>query len=321
MSNTDRNVPVTVAGVTVPPGRRRQLDIPAGRLVTGTELSIPAAVVNGRKPGPHVWLTGVIHGDEVMGAEIIRRVLASVEPATLGGCVIAVPIVNVFGFIEGSRYLPDRRDLNRSFPGSARGSLAGRLARLVMDHVVANADIGIDFHTGTDHRFNLAQVRANLDDDETMRLANEFGTSVVVHARLRDGSLRSAATALGKQVLVYEAGEAYRFNEQGIEAGVTGTLRVLGALGMINATPALPRRSPVVVHTMTWVRARRSGICLLDVQPGDRLEKGQKLGEIRDALGGRPTTVRAPETGIALGVTRDPVVNRGEALVNVGIFD
>lgn len=321
MSNTDRNVPVTVAGVTVRPGRRSKLDIPAGRLVTGTELSIPAAVVNGRKPGPHVWLTGVIHGDEVMGAEIIRRVLAAIEPATLGGCVIAVPIVNVFGFIEGSRYLPDRRDLNRSFPGSARGSLAGRLARLVMDHVVANADIGIDFHTGTDHRFNLAQVRGNLEDDETMRLARHFGTPVVVHARLRDGSLRSAATALGKTVLVYEAGEAYRFSEQGIASGVAGTLRVLEALGMIGSAPPRPRRRPAVVRSTTWVRARRSGICLLDVQPGDRMEKGQKLGEIRDALGGRPTVVRAPESGIAIGVTRDPVVNRGEALVNLGVVD
>ncbi len=316
VSATERNRPVTVGGVAVSPGRRRQVDIPAGRLVTGAELSLPAAVVNGRNAGPHIWLTGVVHGDEVMGAEIVRRVLATLTPATLSGCVVALPIVNLFGFMEGSRYLPDRRDLNRSFPGSGRGSFAGRLARLVMDEIVTHAEFGIDYHTGSNHRTNLPQIRADLDDDRTLELARHFGTPVIVHSRVRNGSLRFAATALGKRVLVYEAGEANRFDEDSIAMGVAGTRRVMAALGMIRA--ATETSEPVAVRTSSWVRARRSGICVLRTRLGARVDKGEVLGEIRDALGGRPTMVRASHSGTIIGMSRDPVVNRGEALVHIG---
>ena len=179
-----------IGPVRVRAGSSRDVGLPITRLVTGGEVSLPVRIVHGREDGPVVWLNAATHGDEVVGVEVIREVLAGVSARTLRGTVIAVPILNVLGFMSGDRYLPDRRDLNRSFPGSARGSLAGRLAHLFMAEVVSKCSVGIDLHTGADQRSNLPQIRCDLDDAETVRLARAFGAPIMLHAKIRDGSLR-----------------------------------------------------------------------------------------------------------------------------------
>ncbi len=305
-----------IAGVVVPPGRRRLLDLPADRLVTGTELKIPAAVVNGRHPGPWLWITGAVHGDELNGVEIVRRVVEATDARKLAGAIVAVPIVNVLGFIDGSRYLPDRRDLNRSFPGSHRGSSASRLARLIYDNVIAKCDVGIDFHTGSDHRANLPQIRADLDDPQTRQLALAFGAPLMVHAKLRDGSLRQAGNELGKPVLVYEGGEAHRFDRDAIEMAVAGTLRVMAEMEMIARTGAFDAK-PIEARSSTWLRARRSGILRLETGLGDHVDTGQTIGTIGDALGGRPSRIVVKRPGWVVGIAQRPLVNRGDAVVHV----
>lgn len=312
---------VEVAGERIAPGERRRVELPAARLATGSPMLVPVEVVHGMRPGPRLWLSAAIHGDELNGIEIIRQVLAETSARRLGGTLIAVPIVNVFGFITESRYLPDRRDLNRSFPGSARGSLAARLAHLCMSEVVEGCDYGIDLHTGSDDRTNLPQVRADLDDPRTRELALAFGAPLAVHAGLRDGSLRAAATSRGARVLVYEGGEARRFNRNAIEAGAIGVLRVLKALGMRNASPSPPEHPTLESRSTTWVRAGRSGLARLEVEPGDRVEKGQPLGVIKDAFGDRILRVKANRTGLVIGLTRHPNVNRGDALVHLAELD
>ncbi len=244
-----RNVAITVGERTVAPGRTARFELPFARLPTGSDASLPVAVVNGRYAGPHVWLSGAIHGDELNGVEIIRRVLRRLEARRLHGAVLAVPIVNVFGFLSESRYLPDRRDLNRSFPGSGRGSLANRLAHLFMTEVVSQCSLGIDLHTATNHRINLPQLRANLDDPETRRLAVAFGAPFAIQARLRDGSLRQAALDQEIGVLLYEAGQAHRFDEAAIQAGVEGVLRVLNELKMTDMqVPEAPSAADGSAH-------------------------------------------------------------------------
>lgn len=312
-----RNEPVEIGGTTVAPGRRARLEIPVARLATGTFLSLPVAVVNGNRPGPRLWLSGVVHGDELNGMEIIRRVLQELRPRSLAGAVIAVPIVNVFGFVNESRYLPDRRDLNRSFPGSPRGSLASRLAHLFLAEVVDRCQYGIDLHTGSDHRFNLPQIRADLTDPESRRLADAFGAPVTIHSQTRDGSLREACSKRSIPVLVFEGGEAHRFNDTAIEAGATGVLRVLAALGMRdNGEHPPPPPTTVVRHTQ-WIRARRSGIFRTDVRAGQEVARGEELGTIADALGDATIKVKAPVAGIVIGYTRSPLVSQGDALVHV----
>jgi predicted deacylase len=265
-------------------------------------------------------LTGAVHGDELNGVETIRRLIEQIDPGAVAGSVIAVPIVNVFGFIEGSRYLPDRRDLNRAFPGSRRGSLAGRLARLVIDHVVRDGDVGIDFHTGSDHRINLPQIRADLEDPETRLLARAFGAPVILHSRVRDGSLRQAATELGKTVLVCEAGQPHRFDPEAVRAGIEGTERVMAAIGMVPATGP-PATTSIEARASSWVRARRAGIVRLRTSLGSQVEAGEALGEIGDALGGRPTRITARTAGWVIGLSQNPLVNRGDALVHIARTD
>jgi len=307
---------VVVGGHEVRPGTTDQFELPIGRLVTGTDMALPVRVVHGAEPGPTAWLNAAIHGDEVGGVEVITRVLAALDPATVRGTLLAVPVVNVWGFVGGDRFLPDRRDLNRSFPGSPSGSLAAQIAHLFMTEVVDRCSVGIDLHTASDNRTNLPQVRADLDDPETRRLAEAFGAPVMVHAPNRAGTLRQAATRREATVLLYEGGEALRFDAAAISAGVDGVRRVLAAIGMVDG-PSTPDRPSVESRATGWVRAGRSGILHLAVDLGDRVERRQVLGTIDDAFGNAVAAVRASRAGTVIGITRSPLVNRGDAVAHV----
>jgi predicted deacylase len=310
------NEPIKVGEVTVQPGRKVQIELPFARVVTGATETLPVKVINGRSSGPNVWLSAAIHGDELNGIQIIRRVIKELDAKNLRGAVIAVPIVNPLGFITQSRYLPDRRDLNRSFPGSARGSTASRLAHLFMEQVVNHCTVGIDLHTATNHRINHPQIRANLDDPATLRLVKAFGAPFSIHARLRDGSLRQAASERGKTVLLYEAGQAHRFDDAAIETGVIGVMRSLRSLGMVDAR--LPRARPTrLIRRTRWVRARRGGIVDIQVGLGDHVTEDQAVASIADAFGMRPTQVKAAETGWVIAHSLRPLVNSGDSLVHI----
>ena len=319
--------PLMIGGTVCPAGASTHVELPVGRLPTETWLKVPVEVVRGtgseaEGAGPTVWLTAAIHGDELNGVDVIRRVLAKATPERLRGTLIAVPIVNVFGFNARSRYLPDRRDLNRSFPGSAGGSMASQLAHLLMTEVVAHADVGVDLHTGSDHRFNLPQVRANLEDPETRRLAEAFAAPITMQSAVRDGSLRGAATALGKPVLLYEAGEPQRFNRECIDAGVRGVLNVLRALQMlppkVKRAGEEPRPASVRVPSSKWVRAKRSGIFRPVAELGERVNKGDRLGVIADAFGRNRSGLKAPFPGVVIARANNPLVHRGDGVVHLG---
>ncbi len=305
-----------IGGVRIRAGSARALELPITRLVTGSDVTLPVRVVHGREDGPSVWVNAAIHGDEVAGVEVVRQVMTALDPKTFRGTLVAVPIVNVLGFMTGDRYLPDRRDLNRSFPGSPRGSRASRIAHLFMREIVAGCEVGIDLHTGSDRRSNLPQVRADLDDPRTRELAAAFGAPVMLHARIRDGSLRHAAREQGAKVLLYEAGEAWRMDEWAIDAGVLGVRRVLAALGMTDPSAEEPAPS-TACHRSGWVRARGTGMLHLDVDLGQRVSRDEKLGGLFDSFGKRVRLVHADRDGIVIGRTEAPVVNRGDAVVHI----
>ena len=319
--------PFAIGAASVAPGKRLETELPVARLITGSPLSMPVQVLHGSSPGPTVWLNAAIHGDELNGVEIIRRVLALLDPRRLAGTVLAVPVVNIPGFMNGDRYLPDRRDLNRSFPGSHRGSLASRIAKLFTDEIVARCEVGIDLHTGSDHRTNLPQVRADLDDPTTADLAEAFGPPVLMHASTRDGSLRQVGAEAGVSVLLYEGGEAWRFDEHSIRTGVTGIMRVLAKLDMVpddirdhlgaDEAGAGDGEAPIVSRRSRWVRARRTGLAQLQVSLGDRVDRGEVLGRIHDTFGHRLSRIMAPTTGLVVGLNLDPMVNQGDAVVHI----
>lgn len=305
----------------VEPGRRERLHIRVARLPAGGWLSLPIDVVHGSAPGPAVFLSGAIHGDELDGVQITRQVLDRIRPAQVRGTVVAAPIVNLPGMVAESRYLPDRRDLNRAFPGSANGSLAARLAHLFMREVVGRCSHGIDYHCGSDDRENLPQIRANLDDDDTHRLVRAFGAPIAIHAPAPPGSLRRAAVAGGTRVLVYEAGEARRFTPSAIRTGVRGTLRVLAALGVTAGHDDDEPSAFLQSRKRRWVRAGRSGVFRPDAELGQHVRKGEVLGEITDALGTETAPVRSRVSGLVIGRRVHPIVYQGEALMHIAELD
>ena len=310
-----------IAGRQIPAGKRERFEIPIGRRVTGAEVALPVEVVNGREEGPRLFICAAVHGDEINGVEIIRRVLRRRLLPRLRGTLIAVPVVNLFGFIGLSRYLPDRRDLNRSFPGSASGSVASRLAHTFVREVIERSTHGIDLHTAAVHRSNLPQIRACLDDEETNRLARAFGAPVLIDANVRDGSLRQAAYERDIPMLLYEGGEALRFDEQAIRAGLRGVLGTMQALGMLpKSTAGLSNTKPFVARSSHWVRAPQSGILRSRAILGAHVEPSQKLGIIADPLGAEEVIVCADKAGIVIGRTELPLVNEGDALFNIATF-
>jgi hypothetical protein len=318
-----------IHGTVVAPGQRRRLELPVARLPTDTMMSLPITIINGVHPGPRLWLSAAIHGDEINGVEIIRQVLAQVDAQQIQGTLVTVPIVNVFGFIGQSRYLPDHRDLNRSFPGSPRGSLASRLAHLFMQAVVNRCTHGIDLHTASHHRTNWPQIRANLHDPETYRCAQAFGAPLMVHAATRDGSLRQAAAQQNIPILLYEGGEALRFDPDAIRVGVEGVLRVMSLLEMQPMSPAAAMAAdwsqgtipPLEVTESKWVRTPCSGILHSETSLGQRVSKRQKLGVVADAFGDKPVKITAPFAGIVIGATQNPLVNQGDGIFHVAAHE
>jgi len=267
-----------------------------------------------------LFVSAAIHGDELNGVEIVRRLLKRKILRSIRGTLLAVPIVNVHGFLDQSRYLPDRRDLNRSFPGSSKGSVAARLANLFVKQIVSKADFGIDLHTGAINRSNLPQIRANLDHEETADLAKVFGVPVIINSNVRDGSLRGCAADRGLPVITYEAGEALRFDEVSIRAGLRGVLNVMRHIDMLPKLKNPKSITAVVAQTTSWVRAPDSGIVSAKIELGKSVHAGQSLAVISDTLGQKEENVIAPFDGIVIGRNNLPLAHEGEALFNLGAF-
>ena len=312
---------LVIGGVSVPQGERRTIDIPVAPMYTHDDLSISACVVNGKRPGPTLFISAAIHGDEINGVEIIRRVLRHRSLKHLRGALIAIPIVNVYGFLNHTRYLPDGRDLNRSFPGSAKGSLTGRVAYTFVQEIVKQCKHGIDLHTGARHRSNFPQIRADLDDPAAFAMTEAFGVPLAIDAKIRDGSLRECAGDAGIPVILYEACEALRFEETYIRAGVKGIVNVMRSIGMLPSSRSKkPRRTPVVSDQTSWLRAPESGILRTYVPLGERVEKGQVIAMVADPLGTSETPMVAPCSGVVIGKTNLPLVYEGDATFHIAQY-
>lgn len=302
----------------VAPNTRQTVELPVSVLSDHTPVTLSVHVVNGRKPGPTMFVSAAVHGDEVIGVEIARRLMRAKALDSLRGTLLIAPIVNTFGFLNHSRYLPDRRDLNRSFPGSAKGSLAARLAHLFMVEIVERSDFGIDLHSAAINRTNLPQIRVSPSKPETVALAEAFGAPLILTAKLREGSMRQAAQEVGVDMLLYEAGEGLRFDEMSIRAGVSGVLRVMRALDMVpkkgisNAKATSAR-----AESSTWMRAPVGGLVRMFRTTGEVVKQGDILGIISDPFGQIEVEVLASTKGLIIGRSNFPVVNEGDALFHI----
>ncbi len=310
--------PFEIAAETVRSGTRCLIDIPIARLSNHTPVSLPIHVIHGRRTGPTLFISAAIHGDEILGVEIIRRLLNTKGLDALKGTLLCVPIVNAFGFLAQTRYLPDRRDLNRVFPGSPSGSLAGQLAYLFLNEVVARCDLGIDLHTGAINRSNLPQVRADFSNPDLKRIAAAFAAPVILQSTARDGSLRQAAYELDVDVVIYEAGEALRLDEISVRAGVRGILQVMHELGMLGPKFAKSSKTrSVFAGSSQWVRAPEGGLFRAFKTLGDSIAEDDVIGVVTNPYEGGDTDVRSVFDGVIIGRTNISVVNRADALFNI----
>lgn len=296
-------------------GEHKKINISIARLPTYTSIDLQVNVYRGKKDGPVLLLTGGLHGDEINGIEIVRNLISSKKIHPKVGTVVAIPIVNVYGFILNERGLPDGKDINRSFPGVKEGSLARLIAYTLMKEILPKVDYGVDFHTGGASRSNYPQIRCSFKIPKAIELAKAFSAPVTLHSKLIDNSFRSAAQKKGKQILVYETGESLRFDTNGIQIGVDGTFRLMKHLGMIDK--ASESISNEVYKKSSWVRANNSGLFNPDLRLGAKVSKGNILGYINDPYGGRKTKVVFSGDGIIIGQNNNPIVHKGDALIHI----
>ncbi|WP_205712149.1 succinylglutamate desuccinylase/aspartoacylase family protein [Euzebya rosea] len=310
---------VRIGGADVPPGARVDIRLSVSESYTGDRLSIPITVINGEHPGPSMFVTAAVHGDELNGIGVVRELMTTLEPNEINGVLILVPVVNVLGLPLHSRYLPDRRDLNRAFPGSSEGSMASRLANTITTQVLDVCDIGVDLHTAATGRANLPQIRANFDTAESLEYARAFAPPILVDAPHRVGSLRWAGAERGVPVLTYEAGEALRFEESAIGIGVAGVRRLMAHLGMLTWDEADSDGTPLEADETHWVRADRGGIMNLEVGLGDSVSVGQPLWTVSSPFGRDRKPMESPWEGVVIGASTIPLVNPGDAVVHIAV--
>ncbi|MDJ0813468.1 MAG: succinylglutamate desuccinylase/aspartoacylase family protein [Woeseiaceae bacterium] len=310
--------PLMLLGAEIAPGTARRLSWSATELFEGVPVSTPVLVLNGAYPGPTLCLTAAVHGDELNGIEMVRRVMHDLDPGKVSGAVIGIPIVNVQGFRRGSRYLPDRRDLNRYFPGNPNGSAAARIAHSFFANVVMHCDALVDLHTGSFERANLPQIRADLRDPDVVTLTQGFGSMVILHSSPAVGTLRYAATRAGIPAVTLEAGGPSQLELNEVKHGVKGIETLVNTLGMIPKRRLWGEPEPVYYRS-SWVRADNGGILLSDVSLGSSVRKGDILGTITDPMNNARTEVRSPYSGRIIGMARNQVVMPGFAAFHVGI--
>ncbi len=309
---------VIIAGQEIAPGEFKEININIARLPSHTQIETPIYVSRSREDGPILGLIAGMHGDEINGMEIVRRILDRGLHQVKRGTVVCMPIINVYGFLNFSRDVPDGKDVNRSFPGSRGGSLASRVAYHLMHDVIPFIDVGIDFHTGGAMRTNYPQVRAVLREPANIDLANAFSAPFTIDAPFRPNSLRKEAARRGKNIIVYEGGESLRFDYAAIDEGVAGTLRIMKHLNMIDEAPA-PKDENRVIWTTSWVRAKHAGLFQPNVECGKLVHKGEWVGTITDPFGEFKEKVKAHETAYIIGMNNSPVINAGDALMHLGM--
>ncbi len=305
-------------GQLVPPGQLQNVTWSASETFSGTTIPNAVLVVNGRKPGPVLCLTAAVHGDELNGIETVRRVVHNLNPEKLQGTLIGVPIVNMQGFQRHSRYLPDRRDLNRFFPGNPRGSSASRIAYSFFHDVVSHCDGLVDLHTGSFHRTNLPQLRANLNNPDVVALTEGFGATVILHSEGREGTLRRAAVDAGIPAVTLEAGEPLRVQDDAVQHAVKGIHTLLDMLGMYQERRFWGNPEPTY-YTSQWVRADQGGILFGTVKLGKRVKQGDVLGTVTDPITNESSSIVSPHNGRIIGMALNQFVMPGYATFHLGL--
>ncbi len=306
-----------INGTEIKSGENKIVNFNVARLPSNTLIDLPVHIYRAKKKGPKLLISAGMHGDELNGLEIIRRLIVENRIKPTRGTIVAVPIINIYGFLLNSRYLPDGKDLNRSFPGIKSGSLAARIAHTVMKNILPIVDFGVDFHTGGANK-NYPQIRCDINDEKNLELAKAFNAPFIINSNLRDGSFRKEAQKKGKRIIVYEGGESLNFDEFSIREGIKGTIRLMNHLGMTRRS--VRKSKNIVISSSSWSRAPKSGLFRSYVSYGDNISMHQKIGSVSDPFGNEENKIKSKTDGYIIGLRSNPIVNRGDALFNIGLI-
>ena len=310
---------LVIDGMIIEPGIMNTIKIYAGKLPSDTKINVYAHVLHTGVPGPSLLVLGGVHGNEINGVEIVRR---SIEHQFYNniqcGTVIIVPLLNIYGFINFSRSVPDGKDVNRSFPGHVNGSLASRVARVITKKILPYVDVAIDFHTGGDARYNYPQIRYAKQDKIAAKMALNFNTKYIIEQPLIASSFRRAAYDVKIPAIVFEGGESIRLDSHSIDKGTEGIKRILHTLGMTDSKMEGLEEARYIIHKSRWIRSSSSGLFIWCKQSGEYIEKGDKLGEIKDPFGTKSVDVLANTSGHIIGHNNACVVSLGDALFHIG---
>jgi hypothetical protein len=315
MNNT-----ITIAGKEIQPGTIHEIKLKISEYYTANPVYIPVVVINGNEEGPRLFITAALHGDEINGIEIASQLITSINPETLNGVLICVPIINIFGFYTMSRSMPDRRDLNETFPGSPKGSPAARIAAILFEEVIQKCNYGIDIHTPRANRFEMPHIEADLNNREAHQLARAFGTPLIINAHGPEKSLQNTATSSGIPTIVYSGGEILRFDEKTTEQGVTGIHNVLSHLEMADFERKKPEFE-IIVQKSRSLRTLTGGILYIHVKAGDLIYKGELVARVTHPFGKDTEHITAPETGLIISASTTPLVNPGNEVYSYVILD
>lgn len=312
-----------ILGEKIELGESRVIDFNLAKLFTSTKIEMPIIIERAKIPGPTILITAAIHGDEINGVEIVRQLIARKINKPKRGTIICIPILNVFGFLNTHRAFPDGRDLNRSFPGTRRGSLASRVAYHFTSEILPHADYCLDFHTGGASRFNAPQIRVKPNDKNLLHLAKIFNVPFTVYSNNLKKTYRATCDKMGIPIVLFEGGKSLESNKQIVNYGVRGTVRFLNYLGMLDSKfkVTIPLNNTVIIEKSKWVRAQRSGLFHLKIKINTLVEKGELLATITDPYGTMRYKVLAPNKGYIINVNQSPIVHQGDAIFHISTKD
>jgi predicted deacylase len=311
---------LTIGGITIGPGESKNLNLPIALLPIHTPVTLPVSVFRGEEEGPTLLLIAGVHGNELTGIEVLRRMIAGKMLIPERGTVIAMPLVNPHGFLHKSREFPDGRDLNRNFPGHKVGSLASQVAYVMMNEILPYADVAIDLHAGGTNRYNVPQVRCHLENPKELALAQVFGAGFIVSSKYRENSFREKASKKGIPTLVYEGGESLRLDEKPVEVGIEGIQHIMDFLKIRPLEACgFSEQTSITIVSSGWTRAKLSGMFRSIKVAGERVGKNEIIGSISDPFGEYEKPVKAHQEGYIIGINYLPIVNKGDALFHIGI--
>lgn len=314
-----KNKIIELLGETILPGTSKTIEVEIAKLHSMTKLKIPVIIERSKIDGPTVLLSACLHGDEINGTEIVRKIIRNKINKPKRGTIICIPIINIFGFINQTREFPDKRDLNRVFPGSKTGSLASRFAHFLVTEIIPKIDYAIDFHAGGASRFNAPQIRIVPNNTELKELATVFNSPFTLYSKNIPGSFRNACTKLGVKMLLFEGGKSLDLNELITTKGIEGTMRFLNHLDMLNPKKEVPHTTEktIFIEKSNWIRANFSGMFHGLVKIGSFVQKGELLAMISDPYGKVEYKLKAPNDGYVINVNDAPIVYQGDAVFHI----